>query len=230
VKRPPLDGERLSDVPDPFAGDPGALPPPPPLPPEPPPTRAQHHWRLLATGMIAVLFQIGWIVAWRRRVTLADLSSLQLAVGLGVPLAGAILLWLAAARRGGQGLGTRTVWLATGILSVPLLFAVATLAFAPADHDESAAALLGGALRCVVGSAILCAVSLTLFGLAFRGAFAAGSRWRSAALGGACGALTTATMSVACPNGALIHVLLGHGTIIVLGGAIGGLLGRFTRA
>ena len=223
------DLDLLSRVPDPFVDDARALPPPPVLPPTRSRTRQQHHQGLLIAGAIALLFQLGWVAFCRRPLALASITPLHWVVSL-VPLAGAVGLWRVAAYRGARGLGPRMAWLAGGIVAAPVLFALTTMALAPMDRADSTASFVIGAVKCVLGTGILCAFSLGPFGLAFRRAFASASVWRSAALGTACGALATATMSVSCPNGEIMHVLLGHGTIIVIGGVVGAMLGRrFTR-
>jgi hypothetical protein len=61
---------------------------------------------------------------------------------------------------------------------------------------------------------------------AFRRAFVAASTLRSAVLGVACGALAASTMSIVCPHEGALHVLLGHGTMMVVGGILGALVGR----
>jgi hypothetical protein len=219
----------LSRVPDPLVDDAMALPPPPALPPAPPRTRQQHYRGLVTAGAIALLFQIGWVGFCRHPLALASVAPLHWVVSL-VPLAGAIGLWRVAAHRGSQGLGPRIAWLASGIVVTSALFVLTAMALAPADRADSTASFIISAVKCVVGTGILCVFSLGPFGLAFRRAFASASTWRSAGLGTACGALATATMSVSCPNGELMHVLLGHGTIIVIGGVAGAMLGRrFTR-
>jgi len=224
----PSDLDLLLQVPDPFSHEAAPLPSLPSRPSHAP-TRAQHRRRSLAAAIVALFLQVGWIVAWRRPLG-PEMIRPHIALDLGLPLAGAIFLWIAASHRGNRGLGVRTAWLGTEIAAVSLIFIVATLAFAPAGHARSADAFLGAAIPCIVASGVLCAVSLGLCALAFRRAFAAASTWRTAVLGTACGALTTATMSLACSNATAMHLLLAHGWIILVGGAIGALLGRhFTR-
>jgi hypothetical protein len=65
-----------------------------------------------------------------------------------------------------------------------------------------------------------------LAGWALRHAFAAAARWRFAAAGVACGALAATTMSVVCANGNAAHVLLGHGTFMLVAGLAGWLVGE----
>jgi len=54
---------------------------------------------------------------------------------------------------------------------------------------------------------------------------------RRAALGVACGGLAAASMSLCCFHREMLHVLIGHGSMMLVGGVAGALLGRrFTRA
>jgi hypothetical protein len=225
----PPDLDRLARVPDPFEGD-DELPAPPALP-VPAPTRADHHRRLLVAGAAIVLLQPVWIVLSRHAMPLRDITMRNLVIGLGVPLLATAVTWLLATHRGRRGLGAPTSWLALGIALATLLFVTTTLATAPADQDASAAAFAERAMRCAVQAGVLGVVSLGVFAMAFRNAFATASTWRTAAIGVACGALATSTMSLACFHQGAMHVLLGHGWMIVAGGIAGAVVGRrFTRA
>lgn len=232
---PPPDLDRLLvQVPDPFAPfarDAALLPAPPVLPSVSAPTRAQHRMRLLVAVAVAILFQAIWIALAKHRMPGDAITSQHLLFGLGVPLVAAGLAWWAATTRGRAGLGAPATWLAAGIALSPLLFALTTLALAPPDQDASTWAFLDRAVRCVGASAAACAVSLGALAYAFRHAFAAVSTWRTAALGVACGALAAATMSLACFHREALHVVVGHGSMMLVGGLVGALLGRrFTRA
>jgi len=78
---------------------------------------------------------------------------------------------------------------------------------------------------------ILTVGPLVLGAWAYRRAFVTASRWRTAALGVACGGLSTATICLACPDQTALHVIVGHGTAMIVGGLAGALLGsRLTRA
>jgi hypothetical protein len=228
---PPDLDKLLSQVPDPFARDAAPLPAPPVLPSVASPTRAQHQTRLVVAVAVAVVFQVIWIAVAKHRMALDAITVQHLLFGLGVPLVAAGLAWWAATSRGRAGLGAPAAWLAAGIALSPLLFALTTLLVAPPDQDASTRAFLDRAVRCVAGSSALCAVSLGLLAYAFRHAFAAASTWRTAALGVACGALAAATMSLACFHREAMHVLVGHGSMMLVGGLLGALIGRrFTRA
>ncbi len=227
----PSDLDLLARVPDPFSHDASPLPAPPTLPPGVAPSRARHRGRLLAALAVALLFQGLWIAISRHRPSLDDaLAADHLLFGLGVPLLAMSLAWWAATRRGRGGLGSTAAGLAVVIAVAPLLFAVTTLAVSPADHDASTWAFLDRAARCVASASVPCAISLGLLAFAFRHAFAAASTWRTAALGVACGALAAATMSLSCFHREAMHVLVGHGSMLIVGALVGALVGRrFTR-
>lgn len=228
-----LDGldRLLSQVPDPFGHDAAPLPAPPVLPAIAAPSREQHHMRLLAAVALALLFQCAWIAIAKHRPTLDDaLTSGHLVFGLGLPLLAMALAWWAATRPGRGGLGSSAAGLAVVIAVAPLLFAMTTMAVSPADQDASTWAFLDRAVRCVALASVPCAVSLGLLAFAFRRAFAAASTWRTAALGVACGALAAATMSLCCFHREAMHVVIGHGSMLLVGGLVGALIGRrFTR-
>jgi hypothetical protein len=227
----PPDLEALARVPDPFADEAAPLLAPPALPSVASPTRVQHHGRIVVALCVALLFQAGWTAVAKHRAPLDSITTHHLVFGLGVPLIGATLAWLVATARGRRGLGAPAAWLAAGIALAPLLFTATTLATTPPDHDASTWAFVDLATRCAASAGVLCAVSLGLLAYTFRHAFAAASTWRTAALGVACGALAATTMSVACFHREALHVLIGHGSMMVVGGLIGALLGRrFTRA
>jgi hypothetical protein len=228
----PPDLGLLSRVPDPYAGDAAPLPSPPVLPAGAAPTRAEHRRHLLVAIAIALLFQAALIAVAKHRTTLDDaLVPGHLVFGLGVPLLAMGLAWWAATRPGRGGLGSSAAVLAVVITVAPVLFALTTLAVAPPDPDASTWAMLDRAGRCAALAGLLCAVSLALLAFAFRHAFVAASTWRTAALGVACGGLAAASMSLCCFHREMLHVLIGHGSMMLVGGVAGALLGRrFTRA
>ncbi|MDP9152004.1 MAG: hypothetical protein M3O36_18935, partial [Myxococcota bacterium] len=81
------------------------------------------------------------------------------------------------------------------------------------------------ALGCMATTAALAGVPAIAAGWAYRHAFV-GSGWRTATLGVACGALAAATMSIACSVGSVLHVLVGHGSMMLAFGLLGALLAR----
>src|SRR5581483_2697830 len=125
------------------------------------------------------------------------------AIGLGVATA-----------RGRRGLGAPKPWLALLAVLAPVLFVVATLACAPADVDPEAFG--PHALRCFALTAVFAAGPLAFAGHAFRGAFAAATAWRSAALAIGCAALAAVTTTLACSVGSAAHVIVGHGSMLLV--------------
>jgi hypothetical protein len=221
-----LDLHRFDEIPDPFAGEARA-----PIRPidarsiTPSPPRARVEAARAVALAAALLFEASWLVAVERRPDLASLSPLRLAVGLLIPFgAAAIALW-AAARRGPRGLGEPVARLAIAAAASPTFFTVFTLLAAPGDsHDR---AFWRHLAHCAMAAAFLAAGPLALGAWALARAFVAASRWRAAALGMACGALAAATMSVACPIGDALHVLVGHGGVVLVGGLAGAALARW---
>jgi hypothetical protein len=100
----------------------------------------------------------------------------------------------------------------------------------PSTSDRAHSVFWRGAVGCAAVTAVLTAGPLVLGMLAFRHAFVASSRWRTGALGVACGALAAATMDFTCSDPTALHVVVGHGTAMVAGGLAGAFLGsRITR-
>ena len=230
---PPPDLALLSRVPDPLApeDDGGALPAPPVLPTTAAPTRADHRRRLWVVVALALVVQAVWITLARHKLPLEEYSMHHLMFGLGLPLVAAGLTWAIANRRGRMGLGAPASWLGASMAVATLLFVGLTLATAPADPGVSAMTFLDGAGRCLVQAVVLGGVALGLVTYAFRRAFVTASTWRTAALGVACGGLAAATMSLACFHREAMHVVVGHGAMMVVGGIVGAIVGRrITRA
>jgi hypothetical protein len=220
----PLDLERLNEIPDPFAGAaraPASPPAPERMAASPPRSRVQ----AVRAGALAAafLFEGLWLVLVEHRPDLSSLSRLALGVGLGIPLlAGAVALG-AAVRRGGLGLGESARRLAGLVGAAIAVFVVGTTMAAPADTEASG--FWSHTVRCMLVTAVLAAAPLALGVWAFRHSFVASTRWRGAALGTAAGALAAATMSLGCSSDGVVHVLLGHGVVLLAGAVAGALLG-----
>jgi hypothetical protein len=225
--RPPgsLDAAAMADVPDPLQslGELPALPRRPPLAKRPP-TRAgaaaMQRWALGG----AVLYEIAWLLLLNKRGDLHTTPGHTLLLEVTVPLAAAMIGLVAATARGGLGLGAAKPRLAFAALLVPALFVAATLAFAPRDMDPEAFA--PHALRCFGLTAAFTAGPLALAAHAFHGTFAAAPGWRSAALAMACAALAAVTTTLACSVGSAAHVIVGHGSMMLVAGSIGAAVGR----
>ncbi|HXN32178.1 MAG TPA: NrsF family protein [Polyangiaceae bacterium] len=221
-----FDVERLAEIPDPFADEARA------------PVRGAGSRRVVsatrsrvkalrsvaAAGAIA--YEMGWLALAGMRPGLDSASASAVAVGLLIPLAAVAIAWSAVTLRGPRALAT--TWPAAWVAAPPLLFGLLTLAANPRASEGSP--FWGGALRCMIQTMILTVGPLALGALAYRHAFVTASRWRTAALGVACGGLSTATICLSCPDQTALHVIVGHGTAMVVGGLAGGVLGyRLTR-
>jgi hypothetical protein len=226
--RDDFDIERLAEIPDPFAGDAGA------------PVRGTgtsrkvvsatrsrlKTQRIVATAG-AIAYELGWLALAGLRPDLHSASASAMASGLCIPLVAVGLAWTVVTRRGMRVLAN--VWPAVWVAAPPLLFGLLTLAANPRAPQGSP--FWGGALNCMTKTMILTVGPLVLGAWAYRRAFVTASRWRTAALGVACGGLSTATICLACPDQTALHVLLGHGTAMMVGGLAGTLVGsRITRA
>ena len=85
--------------------------------------------------------------------------------------------------------------------------------------------------RCMGITFGLAAVPLVLGVWAFRRSFAVSSGWRGACLGAAAGALAATTMSLICATDGVVHVVFGHGLVILAGAMAGAVFGdRILRA
>ena len=219
-----LDLQRLAEIPDPFAGRSRRPLPPEVPPPGASPTRRDVRRKRAIAAAAAVAYEVGWVLVVERRRDLGQLPAWAIALGLVIPLAAAGLALLAVTSAGRRGLGAPASWLAGLTLMPPVLFAAATVATNPLDVGEGHFWNL--AVRCMGVTALLTAGPLAMGALVFRHAFAAASVWRTAALGVACGALAAATMSLACGHGGALHAIVGHGTLMLVGGVVGALLGR----
>jgi hypothetical protein len=228
-----LDLRRLRQIPDPFAAlDPFASALPPPMEPPPGgawPTRADRARRRFLAAAAALAYEAGWVVLVERRRDLGTLAPSRIALGLLIPLAASILALGAVSGKGRRGLGVTAPRLAALCTLPPMLFVAATFATSPSDTD--AGHFWDIAVRCIGVTALLTGAPLALGALVFRHAFVAAATWRTAALGVACGGLAAAAMSLACWHGSALHIVIGHGTMMLVGGVAGALLGRrITRA
>ena len=219
-----FDPQRLAEIPDPFSA--AATSPPRRVDP----TRIVHsptRSRVQAIRALAAAAALAYCAAWpaffRRRPDLASVPPQRLALEMAIPLVTAAMALGVVGRLGRSGFGERKARiLALGIAS-PLLFAVATLATMPQPHGDH---FWRHAAGCMLVTAILSAGPLAVGIYAFRHAFATFSAWRTAALGLASGALAAVTIALACPIDDRWHVLVGHGSMMLVAGAIGALLGR----
>jgi hypothetical protein len=224
------DHDRLLDIPDPLARSQHAPPPMPPLPAQKSATRAERKRSLTLVIGAAVLYQIVWLALVEHRADLGSSSTSLLILGVVAPLALAALTAAAALKRGVHGLGSSVTGLGAAAVAAPVLFALSALVIASRMTDETAP-FWDRAVRCIAVTCALTAPPMTMLTLVFRRAFVAAAAWRSAVLGVACGALGAATMTIACSHGEALHVIVAHGSMMLVGGGLGALIGRsVTRA
>ncbi|MGO9835341.1 MAG: NrsF family protein [Polyangiaceae bacterium] len=224
-----LDLDRLADIPDPFAE--GAEKSPRPMtkrPSTPSADRGRLRTLRVVAITLALLAEAAWLVLVEHRSDIGALSPSVLLLGIGVPFVAAAVALAAAARRGPLGLGEPASRLAALVGLSVAVFVVGTLFATPQDYE--AGPFWGHALRCMAVTAALASAPLALGVWSFRHAFVTATTWRSAGLGVAAGALAAATMSLACTTDGVLHVLVGHGAMMLVGGAVGAALGRATRA
>jgi hypothetical protein len=219
------DMSRLAEIGDPFAEDASA--PIGPLvskPAAPSLTRPRvQALRTIAFGS-AFLYDAAWIVLRHTRPDLGALAPSAIALGLGIPLAAGALALGAAAQPGERGLGLSAARIVALAVAAPALFVVATLLTAPLGAPGD---LFWRHTRgCMAATGLLAIGPLGLGLWAFRRAFVAAAAWRTAAIGVACGALAAATLSLTCPVSSAWHVILGHGTIMLVAGLIGAVTAR----
>lgn len=189
-------------------------------------TRSMRRQLRYAAAAAALLYEIAWVVFVERRADLAALPASRIALGLVIPWVALAAALRAAVQRGSIGLGASANYLKACLLLSPCFFAVATWLVAPHAPAGSAALSWNRTAVCASVTGMLTAVPLGLGVLAFRRAFVAASTWRAALLGVACGALAASTMSIVCQDGRALHVLLGHGTMMICGGLLGAFFGR----
>jgi hypothetical protein len=218
-----FDLEDLSRIADPFADLASATDPPPPLrSKEAAPSRGRAHARQAAALVGALAYDVACLLWFQPHA--GHKPAWALVAGSASPCAAGLLALAAATRKGPYGLGEpvgRVVLLS--VVSLALFTCATSLASPPWTSAEP---FLIETLRCLSLSTLFAAGPALLAAVAFRRAFAAASVARAAALGIACGALGSATMSVVCPDGGVVHLLLGHGLVLGTMGLLGALLGR----
>jgi hypothetical protein len=225
-----LDLARLAEIPDPYAA-PAPVRAAAPKGLAPSPARARVHQLRVGALVVALLSEVVWTVLVEHRPDLGTASRTSLALGLGIPLAAAVVALPAASRRGPFGLGesARRLAVLVGVSLVVFLVGTAmrpALAVQASPPDAEQVGFWSHTLRCALITAVLAAAPLALGLGVFRHAFVSSARLRSAGIGVAAGALAAATMSIVCSTDGVVHVLLGHGTMMIAGGLAGLLLGK----
>jgi hypothetical protein len=164
------------------------------------------------------------------RFDLHDLSPAYAAALVVLPsLLGSCCLVLAAAP-GPFGLGLSRRALVSAALLGPGAFAVLALVV-PAPRGFASERFWHAAAVCAALTSAWTVAPLLLAALSLRHAFAAGSGWRSALLGGGVGLCVGAAIDLHCPNVDPAHLFAGHAAPVVLiavGAALA--LTRITRS
>lgn len=220
----------FSEIPDPWAGVPGAAGRA--LPGALPSSASRRSvWRTRALlsllGGICIAAQL---VLFGFRFDLHDLSAAYAATLLVLPsLLGLCCLGLAAAP-GALGLGLSSRVLVSAALLGPASFGALALAV-PAPHGFGSERFWHAAAVCAGLASAWAVLPLLIAAASFRHAFAAASGWRSALLGGGVGLCVGAAIDLHCPNVDPAHLCLGHAAPVVLVAACAALaLARFTRS
>ncbi|HZU85625.1 MAG TPA: NrsF family protein [Polyangiaceae bacterium] len=226
ARRADVDLGDLGRVPDPFAGAASsAAPPAAPRPARASPTRAGLRMTQIVAASAAIAYDAAGLVWFEPHA--GPRSAASVALGVAVPCAAGSIAVSAATRRGRLGLGEPALRVALAALAAVALFVCATSIGPWSSHDARVEPFWTGVARCMALSALFAAGPAVLAAWAVRRVFTAAPAARAAALGVACGALASATLGLVCPDAAAPHVLLGHGSVMVVMGAAGAWIGRW---
>lgn len=217
-----FDLRAFGDIPDPTAGN-GAAPPQPPtaLPASPP--RGALRMRRAFAAVFALGAAAVFALALGPRSDLHEASHGGLVPTIAVVLLAALAGWSAALHRPS---GSAPRW-APWLLAPFALFAVAGALHTGSGVPES---MLRATIACLVGSMAIAALPLAALVFAYRHAFATSARKRSLALGVAAGAIAAAAMELHCAVDDASHMIVGHGSALLLAGLLGLAATRLLRA
>jgi hypothetical protein len=214
AQEPELEG--LGDIPDPVRPL-RALPPPPSIANVASPTRAARARRNIALFGAAIVVASAIVLRGGIRADLLDgFVIFQLGTWMLVIAFAARVVVIPAER----GLPSGLRALQVGLLALVLVFSA--LALAPAVSGFEWHSFLG----CALFGASVALAPLAAAALALRRSFLSAPGWRGAVIGAACGLGGTIGVHAHCPRQSSAHVLLSHGTPIVLGALAGSVLGR----
>ncbi len=209
----------LARVPDPFAREDSSAVPAMRAPPKfASPPRARRRALIAGATGAALLYEGAGLAFFKMRPDLGTTSSGLVALELALPLVVGLVAFAAAARRGPLGLGEPTARLASWVTGALVVFAVATLAAFPGEIVDGA--FWSRTKTCILVTTALGAGPLLLATWALRNTFAAAAPWRTAAVGVFSGALAAATIALVCPDGGALHVLIGHGAMMLVLGVL----------
>jgi hypothetical protein len=227
-----MDLDRLRDIPDPYAATaraPRRDDRAPALTGDPSPTRAGIRAARAGALVFAFVYEALWFALFPQHGEPGAATRAGLAVAIAIPALACAVALAGAVRSGGLGLGPPERRLAALAGLSLAVFVVGTMLVAPGD--VIVAGYWSHTARCAGITCALAAAPLALGVWAFRRSFVVSSRWRGVCLGAAAGALAATTMSLICAVDGMVHVVLGHGLVILLGAAAGAVFGdRIMRA
>jgi len=207
---------------------PGGLPPLPALGPRPKTRRQVRQLRIVAglggivwlvvllwkTGMRPDRQELPWLYAYA-------LPGVMVAAGLGM---------LGLALAGGRlGVGTRPRWARLSVIVLPALFAISSLWTEIGVHSvvpSSYAAAWPAHVGCAVMTLVLGAGPFAIALMALRRAFPASFMARGALVGLCCGLAAAAAIHLHCPIAVTSHILVSHGSPLLLLTLLGAALAR----
>lgn len=216
-----FDLRAFDDVPDPTTG--GALPPPPPAELPASPTRGGLRMRRAFAALFALGAAAAFALALGPRDDLSEASHGGLVPTIAVVLLAALAGWFAALYRPSGGAPRWAAWL----LAPFAVFAVAGALHTGSGVPES---MLRATIACLLGSMAVAAIPLAALVYAYRHAFATSARKRSLALGVVAGAIAAAAMELHCSVESAPHMIVGHGSALLLAGLLGLAATRVLRA
>ncbi|MGD0674691.1 MAG: hypothetical protein ABSC94_04695 [Polyangiaceae bacterium] len=224
MKGPSADFGDFDRIPDPLARFESARSASPKRPQGRSPTRTTIRARR-AAAIAAALGYEGWLALAVFHLHAGGRPPLLLWLGLTIPAAACAVAFSAATRSGAQGLGEPVARIAAFAIAAPIFFGLATAALLPPGKvNDSFWPLTTG---CMITGSILALGPLACAAVASWRAFATASVWRMGAFGVGCGALAATALSVVCPVTTAFHVVLGHGTAMLLAGGVGALWGKW---
>jgi len=228
---PDFDLERLGDIPDPLEGRIASSLRDAAVPIEASPTRGVVQWRRWAALVASFAWVAGNLGAYGVRSDLSALPLAYVAVEVFAPFLLALIAIAGSVHPGRLGLGVDRRFLLVLTLVGPAAFvALAVLGpalSAEAFRDDS----LAGSVGCFETTLLWASVPLGLAALTLRRAFVTGARWRAALVGTGCGLLAGGTINLFCANADPVHVLVGHGTPMLITTLVGALvMVRWARA
>jgi hypothetical protein len=194
------------------------------------PNRAQTRRR----RWIALALSGAWLgthlAVYGVRQDLMALPAAYVAVQVGLPFVFAVASLSVALSPGRLGLGMSLGAIATVGLLGPVSFWLSALGMPKPAGLPGNSGLLS-ALVCFDITLLWAALPLVAAAFSLRRMFASGAAWRSALVGAAAGLFSGAVMNLHCPNVDPLHMVLGHGVPILIGGLVGAfLLSRWLKA